>query len=205
LGLSRARRRPGGEFYSARSDDEYTLGRDSTCPASRGRSRGSPLFLPLPRDPRRRPAGMSEPDALVRPRGMATIAPLPYIGGDATLVGARRWRARYPLSAHGRGRKAPATGALRRGHSPRWPSADERRPSRGSPAHDHHPLRRRAHGGPWSPAAHRLDGATATHVRLGESFAFPVTLGIDVWGCLYLRDARLRSLPPSFALIALPP
>ena len=50
-----------------------------------------------------------------------------------------------------------------------------------------------------------LDGATATHVRLGESFAFPVTLGIDVWGCLYLRDARLRSLPPSFALIALPP
>ncbi len=31
-----------------------------------------------------------------------------------------------------------------------------------------------------------LGGAVATHVRMGEPFI--------VWGCLYLRDARLRAL-----------
>jgi hypothetical protein len=41
-----------------------------------------------------------------------------------------------------------------------------------------------------------LGGATATHVRMAEPFLFPVVFGIIVWGCLYLRDARLRSLLP---------
>jgi hypothetical protein len=41
-----------------------------------------------------------------------------------------------------------------------------------------------------------LGGATATHVRMGQPFVMPVMFGIIVWGCLYLRDARLRSLLP---------
>jgi hypothetical protein len=39
-------------------------------------------------------------------------------------------------------------------------------------------------------------GATATHVRLGLPFYFPVAFGILVWVALYLRDARLRALIP---------
>lgn len=41
-----------------------------------------------------------------------------------------------------------------------------------------------------------LGGATCTHVRLEQPFIMPVVVGIIVWGCLYLRDARLRSLLP---------
>lgn len=41
-----------------------------------------------------------------------------------------------------------------------------------------------------------LGGATCTHVRLGQPFVMPVVFGIIVWGCLFLRDARLRSLLP---------
>jgi hypothetical protein len=39
-----------------------------------------------------------------------------------------------------------------------------------------------------------LGGAAATHVRIGEPFWMPVLLGVIVWGCLYLRDARVRAL-----------
>ena len=41
-----------------------------------------------------------------------------------------------------------------------------------------------------------LGGATATHVRVGELFIFPILLGVLVWGGLFLRDARLRALLP---------
>ena len=41
-----------------------------------------------------------------------------------------------------------------------------------------------------------LGGATATHVRMGEPFWMPVLFGVIVWGCLYLRDERLRALLP---------
>jgi hypothetical protein len=41
-----------------------------------------------------------------------------------------------------------------------------------------------------------LGGAVATHVRMGEPFVIPLAFGILVWGCLFLRDARLRSLLP---------
>jgi DoxX-like family len=44
-----------------------------------------------------------------------------------------------------------------------------------------------------------LGGAVATHVRVGgEIFpvVFPVILGVLLWGGLYLRDERLRSLIP---------
>ena len=44
-----------------------------------------------------------------------------------------------------------------------------------------------------------LGGAVATHVRLFEGvFAvlFPVILGVMIWGGLYLRDTRIRSLLP---------
>jgi hypothetical protein len=37
-------------------------------------------------------------------------------------------------------------------------------------------------------------GAAATHVRIGDSFYFPVVFGALVWGGLYLRDDRLRAL-----------
>ena len=41
-----------------------------------------------------------------------------------------------------------------------------------------------------------LGGATATHVRVGQPFLFPVIFGILVWAGIYLRDDRLRSLIP---------
>jgi hypothetical protein len=41
-----------------------------------------------------------------------------------------------------------------------------------------------------------LGGATATHVRLGESVLFPVGMGVLVWLGLFLRDARVRQLLP---------
>ena len=44
-----------------------------------------------------------------------------------------------------------------------------------------------------------LGGATATHVRVGGplfSILFPVIFGILIWGGLYLRNDRLRTLIP---------
>jgi DoxX-like family len=44
-----------------------------------------------------------------------------------------------------------------------------------------------------------LGGAVATHVRVGGGVfpvVFPVILGVLLWGGLYLRDERLRSLVP---------
>lgn len=45
-----------------------------------------------------------------------------------------------------------------------------------------------------------LGGAVATHVRVGSPLAshtlFPVYVGLMVWGGLYLREPRLRSLLP---------
>lgn len=41
-----------------------------------------------------------------------------------------------------------------------------------------------------------LGGATATHVRVGQPFFFPVLLGILAWVGLLLRDSRLRVLLP---------
>jgi hypothetical protein len=39
-----------------------------------------------------------------------------------------------------------------------------------------------------------LGGATATHVRIGEPFLFPVVFGVLLWASLYVRDARVRAL-----------
>ena len=42
-----------------------------------------------------------------------------------------------------------------------------------------------------------LGGAVATHVRIGSGafpLVFPLVLGTLLWGGLYLRDERLRSL-----------
>jgi hypothetical protein len=41
-----------------------------------------------------------------------------------------------------------------------------------------------------------LGGATATHVRVGEPFFFPVIVGVLIWTGLFLRDDRLRALIP---------
>jgi DoxX-like family len=45
-----------------------------------------------------------------------------------------------------------------------------------------------------------LGGAVATHVRVGDPLfthiLFPTYLGILIWGGLYLRDARVRTLLP---------
>ena len=41
-----------------------------------------------------------------------------------------------------------------------------------------------------------LGGATATHVRAGEPFYFPVLFGVLVWAGLFLREDRLRGLVP---------
>jgi len=39
-----------------------------------------------------------------------------------------------------------------------------------------------------------LGGATATHVRMGEPFFFPIVFGVLLWACLYVRDERVRTL-----------
>ncbi len=39
-------------------------------------------------------------------------------------------------------------------------------------------------------------GATATHVRIGQAFYFPIAFGVLTWLGLYLRDLRLRTLIP---------
>lgn len=39
-----------------------------------------------------------------------------------------------------------------------------------------------------------LGGATATHVRIGDPFVFPIFVGILVWAGVYLRDRRVRAL-----------
>jgi hypothetical protein len=39
-----------------------------------------------------------------------------------------------------------------------------------------------------------LGGATATHVRIGDPFWFPIVLGVLLWAGLYLREPRLRAL-----------
>ena len=41
-----------------------------------------------------------------------------------------------------------------------------------------------------------LGGATATHVRIGDPFFYPIIFGVLVWLGLYLRDPRLRALVP---------
>jgi hypothetical protein len=41
-----------------------------------------------------------------------------------------------------------------------------------------------------------LGGAIATHVRVGDMFIPPLVLGVLVWGGLYFRSARIRSLLP---------
>ncbi len=44
-----------------------------------------------------------------------------------------------------------------------------------------------------------LGGAVATHVRVGEGalpVLFPVIIGVLIWGGLWLRDDRVRSLIP---------
>jgi hypothetical protein len=45
-----------------------------------------------------------------------------------------------------------------------------------------------------------LGGAIATHVRAGsppfEAYISPLLLGLLVWGAVWLRDDRLRSLFP---------
>lgn len=48
-----------------------------------------------------------------------------------------------------------------------------------------------------------LGGATATHVRAGEPFYFPVVFGVLVWAGLFLREDRLRALIPLRSSIAL--
>ena len=39
-----------------------------------------------------------------------------------------------------------------------------------------------------------LGGATATHVRVGQPFVFPIIFGVLIWLGLWLRDERLRSI-----------
>jgi len=41
-----------------------------------------------------------------------------------------------------------------------------------------------------------LGGATATHVRAGKPFYFPIVFGVLVWAGLFLRDDRLGELVP---------
>ena len=41
-----------------------------------------------------------------------------------------------------------------------------------------------------------LGGATATHVRIGDPFIYPVIAGVLFWGGLYLRDRSIRALIP---------
>jgi hypothetical protein len=40
-----------------------------------------------------------------------------------------------------------------------------------------------------------LGGATATHVRIGDPFWFPIVMGVMLWAGLFLREPRLRFEP----------
>jgi DoxX-like family len=39
-----------------------------------------------------------------------------------------------------------------------------------------------------------LGGATATHIRVGDPFWFPIAMGVLLWAGLVLRTPRLRAL-----------
>ena len=39
-----------------------------------------------------------------------------------------------------------------------------------------------------------LGGATATHVRAGQVFVFPVMMGVLVWLSIWLKDERVREI-----------
>lgn len=41
-----------------------------------------------------------------------------------------------------------------------------------------------------------LGGATATHVRVGDPFVFPIFVGLLIWARPFLLDARVRALVP---------
>ena len=41
-----------------------------------------------------------------------------------------------------------------------------------------------------------LGGATVTHLRVGDPFFMPAIIGVLVWGGLFLREPRLRTLIP---------
>jgi DoxX-like family len=41
-----------------------------------------------------------------------------------------------------------------------------------------------------------LGGATASHVRIGEPFFFPVVVAVLAWIGIYLREERLRAVVP---------
>jgi hypothetical protein len=41
-----------------------------------------------------------------------------------------------------------------------------------------------------------LGGAVATHLRVADPYIPPILVGVFVWGGLYLRDPRLRSILP---------
>lgn len=41
-----------------------------------------------------------------------------------------------------------------------------------------------------------LGGATATHVRIGDPFFFPIVFGALIWAGLWLRDDQLRTFIP---------
>ena len=41
-----------------------------------------------------------------------------------------------------------------------------------------------------------LGGATATHIRIGDPFYFPLLTGVLLWASLYLREPRLSELVP---------
>jgi uncharacterized membrane protein YphA (DoxX/SURF4 family) len=41
-----------------------------------------------------------------------------------------------------------------------------------------------------------MGGAIATHIRVGDPFFTQVLIGMAIWGGLYLREPRLRTLLP---------
>jgi hypothetical protein len=41
-----------------------------------------------------------------------------------------------------------------------------------------------------------MGGAIATHMRVGDPFFVQILMGVAVWGGLYLREPRLRTVIP---------
>ena len=41
-----------------------------------------------------------------------------------------------------------------------------------------------------------LGGAICSHLRVGDPYIIPVIVGVAIWGGLFLRENRLRSLIP---------
>ena len=107
----------------------------------------------------------------------------------------------HGVSAFRRDHPFAEAGAGRRGFREAPPSPEPRGGSRNHRARVHRALRDSANINPWRDPADGVSGRrdrdpTAHSNSLFGEILFPVYVGVIVWGGIYLRDERLRTLVP---------